>query len=90
MLFYIVAYLVVLIPSIVLEIPEIGYVGIILVILLAIPSISLSIRRLHDVDKSAWFLLVSLIPFGSLYLLYLYAKAGTVGDNRYGTAVSAA
>ncbi len=90
MLFYLVAYLIVLIPSIVLEIPELGYLAIVLAILLAIPTISLSIRRLHDVDKSAWFLLVSVIPFGSLYLLYLYAKAGTPGDNRYGSAATAA
>lgn len=52
---------------------------------LIIPSIGLSIRRLHDVGKSGWFLLISLVPFvGSLYLLYLYITEGTVGNNEYG------
>jgi len=50
-----------------------------------IPSIGLTIRRLHDVDKSGWFILVSLIPLvGGLYLLYLLITEGTVGQNQYG------
>ena len=46
-------------------------------IILLIPSITVAIRRMHDVDKSGWFLLV---PF---YNLYLAVKPGTVGPNRF-------
>lgn len=34
----------------------------------AIPSLSISIRRLHDIGRSGWWYLVSLIPFGALLL----------------------
>ena len=51
-----------------------------------IPSIAVTVRRLHDVDKSGWFILVSLIPvIGGFYLLYLTIIEGTKGDNQYGS-----
>lgn len=51
---------------------------------LLLPSIALCIRRLHDVGKSGWFLLIALVPIvGSLYLLYLYCKPSD-GPNQWG------
>lgn len=51
-----------------------------------IPSISVQFRRLHDIDKSAWWLLISLIPIvGAVILLVFSLKAGTEGENRYGS-----
>ena len=50
-----------------------------------IPSIAVGIRRLHDRDKSGWFLLLGLIPIiGSIILLVWYVQRGTVGVNRFG------
>ena len=50
-----------------------------------IGSIMLGIRRLHDLNKSGWFMLVSLIPFiNILFALYLLLAQGSVGYNRYG------
>lgn len=49
------------------------------------PSLSLTIRRLHDVDESGWNILWILTIFGSFYLLYLHTLKGTEGDNRYGS-----
>ena len=43
-----------------------------------LPSIGVAIRRMHDVDKSGWFIL---IPF---YNLFLACSAGTCGENRFG------
>jgi uncharacterized membrane protein YhaH (DUF805 family) len=52
-----------------------------------IPSIAVAIRRLHDSDKSGWFLLFGFIPFvGGIILLVFYCLAGTPGQNSYGTA----
>lgn len=52
---------------------------------LILPSIGVSVRRLHDRDKSGWFLLVGLIPLvGGLIMLYWYVQRGTVGENRFG------
>ena len=50
-----------------------------------IPNLSISFRRLHDVDKSAWWLLISFVPVvGVIVLLVFSVMPGTVGANRYG------
>lgn len=43
-----------------------------------IPSIAVGVRRMHDVDKSGWFLLIP------IYNLILACTNGTEGENRYG------
>jgi uncharacterized membrane protein YhaH (DUF805 family) len=43
-----------------------------------IPSLSVGVRRMHDIEKSGWY---SLIPF---YNFYLSCIEGTKGDNKYG------
>ncbi len=55
------------------------YLGIIL------PSISVSVRRLHDLGKSGWWCCLSLIPvIGWIILLVWFCNSGTEGDNRFG------
>ncbi len=50
-----------------------------------VPSIAVAIRRLHDTDRSGWWLLIALVPFvGALVLLYFYVSDGTSGPNRFG------
>jgi uncharacterized membrane protein YhaH (DUF805 family) len=50
-----------------------------------VPNLALGFRRLHDIDKSAWWLLIVLIPFiGALVLLYFAVQPGTVGPNKFG------
>jgi uncharacterized membrane protein YhaH (DUF805 family) len=52
---------------------------------LIIPSLAVSFRRLHDTDRSAWWLLISLIPgLGGLVLLVFYLLPGTNGPNKFG------
>lgn len=46
-----------------------------------IPSIAIGVRRMHDVDKSGWFLLIP------IYNFILTLTKGTEGDNRYGQIV---
>lgn len=45
---------------------------------LIVPSLAVGVRRMHDTDRSGWFILV---PF---YNFYLCCCDGTVGDNRFG------
>ena len=52
---------------------------------LFIPAITVMTRRLHDTGHSGWMQLIMLIPFGSLYLLYLTCKSGDKGENSYGS-----
>ena len=50
-----------------------------------IPSIAVTVRRLHDQDKSGWFYLMSFIPYiGGLIMFVFMCLEGTVGPNRYG------
>jgi uncharacterized membrane protein YhaH (DUF805 family) len=50
-----------------------------------IPSIAVGFRRLHDTDRSAWWLLIAFIPLiGGLALLVFYILPGTTGPNRFG------
>mgnify|MGYP000573615578 CR=1 FL=1 len=53
-----------------------------------IPSIAVAVRRLHDIDRSGWWLLISFVPLiGALLLLYWYVQPGTPGANRFGEPV---
>ena len=52
---------------------------------LIVPGIACAIRRLHDQDKSGWWLLIALIPvIGGIVLLVFMFLEGTKGDNQYG------
>jgi uncharacterized membrane protein YhaH (DUF805 family) len=54
-------------------------------VIMLIPSIALVTRRLHDVDKSGWMMLIALIPFvGHVWLLVLQLTEGTPNENQYG------
>ncbi len=51
-----------------------------------IPGLAVAVRRLHDIDKSGWFLLIALIPIvGFIILLVWLATDGTRGRNRFGS-----
>lgn len=50
-----------------------------------LPSLAVSVRRLHDSDHSGWWLLVFPIPLaGIITLLWLFIKRSTPGPNRFG------
>lgn len=44
----------------------------------------LAIRRLHDLNASGWYVLLTFVPFGQFLILWLMFKKGTVGSNKYG------
>ena len=50
-----------------------------------LPGIGVGIRRLHDTDKSGWWLLLVFIPIvGAVVLIVFWATDGTRGANAYG------
>ncbi len=54
-------------------------------LVLAVPSVAVTFRRLHDVDRSAWTLLWGLVPvIGFIVLLVRLVQPGTPASNRYG------
>lgn len=68
--------------------PTMITVGVILLVLWSvaniIPNLAVIVRRLHDTNKSGWWLLIGLVPFGGLVLLIFYCLEGDRGRNDYG------
>ncbi|MFC4409097.1 DUF805 domain-containing protein [Chungangia koreensis] len=50
-----------------------------------LPSLAVSVRRLHDTGKSGWWILLGLIPFvGTIILLVFFVLDSEDGANQYG------
>ena len=50
-----------------------------------IPSIAVSVRRLHDTGRSGWWLLIGLIPLiGAIVLIVFFVQDSQAGSNEYG------
>lgn len=50
-----------------------------------LPSLAVSVRRLHDTGHSGWYYLLTFIPIlGALFLLYFFASDSAPEENRYG------
>ena len=77
------------------EVPLHGNVGVFIIFIfgllhlaLFIPQLAVSVRRLHDTDKSGFFILIAFIPYvgiiGGIVLLVFYCMDSTPGYNQYG------
>jgi len=57
----------------------------IFILLMIIPNLALTVRRLHDTGKSGWFILIGIIPIvGSIILLVFLVSDSQPGTNMYG------
>jgi uncharacterized membrane protein YhaH (DUF805 family) len=64
---------------------QIGIVDSLATLALLLPSISVGVRRLHDLDRSGWWLLLVFIPLiGGIVLIVWFCMRGTAGSNRFG------
>ena len=60
-------------------------IGDLIGLILLLPTLAVSVRRLHDIDRTGWWLLINFIPLlGIIVLLVWYCTRGTIGLNRYG------
>ena len=58
---------------------------ILLGVALFIPNVAVIVRRLHDINFSGWWILLTLLPIlGSIILLVMMLMDGTKGKNRFG------
>jgi uncharacterized membrane protein YhaH (DUF805 family) len=49
-----------------------------------LPGLGLAVRRLHDIDRSGWWILITLTLIGVFLLIYWACQSGTPGPNRFG------
>ena len=64
---------------------SLGILYLVYALLVFIPGLAVAVRRLHDVGKSGWMLLIALIPLiGAIWLLVLYLTDSNPGENKYG------
>lgn len=63
----------------------IGFLSLAYMLGILVPSIAVGIRRMHDIGKSGWWLLIAFVPIiGGIWLLVLTVTAGQSGSNAYG------
>jgi uncharacterized membrane protein YhaH (DUF805 family) len=54
-------------------------------LVIGLTALSLGVRRMHDTDRSGWWLLIGLIPIvGAIVLIVFACQPGTPGSNRFG------
>ncbi len=62
-----------------------GLLSMVYSLAVSLPYLAVSVRRLHDIDRGGWWLLISLVPLiGALVLLVFAVQDGTAGENRFG------
>lgn len=62
-----------------------GVLGSLYSLAVLIPGIAVSVRRLHDTNRSGWWLLIGLVPLiGTIVLLVFMVQDGQPGENQYG------
>ncbi len=62
-----------------------GPLSTIFILAVLLPSLAVGVRRLHDTDRTGWWLLLVFLPvIGAIILLVFAAQDGTTGSNRFG------
>lgn len=83
--FFLFNLLIAIVLAIVDSIAKIGLLNTIYSLAVLVPSLAVGVRRLHDTDRSAWWLFINVIPIlGGIVFLYFMASDGGFGDNKYG------
>ena len=70
--------------SVVRKVLGFGLFGMIYALVVLVPGVAVSIRRLHDTDRSGWWLLLAFVPIVGLVLIWFMAQDSVAGTNRYG------
>jgi uncharacterized membrane protein YhaH (DUF805 family) len=54
-----------------------GLLSLLLMLATFVPSLAVSVRRLHDTNRSGWWLLVALVPYGLMAIVGIMAYSGS-------------
>src|SRR5215217_5101513 len=83
--FFLAYFIASVVASIIDGILGVTVLGVILALGLLIPSLAVGVRRLHDIGKSGWWLLIGLIPLvGAIVLLVFACQDSQPGTNQWG------
>lgn len=63
------------------QIPVLGWL---INIALLLPGIAVAVRRMHDIGKSGWLVILSIIPIANFVFLYFCVLDSQPGENEYG------
>lgn len=89
MLMTIIVYMVLGVIDIIIDIFDyeigMGILSGIFFIIILIPYFAVSVRRLHDTDRTGWWLLATVIPIIGWIVLVFMCLKGTDGSNQYGS-----
>ena len=58
--------------------------NVIVMLALVLPGLAVSVRRLHDIDFTGWWVLLGFTIIGAFVLIYWACQRGTLGPNRFG------
>jgi uncharacterized membrane protein YhaH (DUF805 family) len=84
-MFFLFNFIISIVISIIDAVLGLGFLGLIYMLAVLLPSIAVAIRRLHDTDRSGWWFLIGFVPLiGGIWLLVLLVLEGTSGENQYG------
>nr|WP_049456301.1 DUF805 domain-containing protein [Stenotrophomonas maltophilia] len=61
--------------------------SVVLWLVFVLPCLAATVRRLHDTDRSGWWVLLAFVPFVSLAVLVFLLLPSSPGDNRFGAPV---
>ncbi|ASI94320.1 DUF805 domain-containing protein [Vibrio rotiferianus] len=71
----------------VMQMDNFGFFGVIYALFIMIPSIAVTVRRLHDSGRTGWWALIAFVPvIGILVLLYFLIQDSEEGSNQYGVS----
>lgn len=73
-----------LVASILDAVLGLGLIDLVVSLALLLPGLAVSVRRLHDLDRTGWWLLLIFTGIGIILLLVWDCLKGTAGPNRFG------
>lgn len=63
----------------------VGTLGVVYALAVLLPSLGVAVRRLHDTDRSGWWLLIAFVPLiGLIVLIVFFVLDSQAGQNRFG------
>ena len=87
--YYVLAFLTLLLVDVLTDTfnmeTQLGFLSGSFLLFMLIPSVAVAVRRLHDTERSGWWVLLAFLPLiGQLVLLFFFVQEGDEGSNAYG------